>query len=55
MFNNKFTHRDLKPQNILIKNREIKIGDFGFAKEASYCFTNLGTPAYMAPEILLNK
>lgn len=27
-----FVHRDLKPQNILIKNNEAKISDFGIAK-----------------------
>lgn len=35
-------HRDLKPENILLKNRQdytnIKIADFGFAKEVSNAF-----------------
>jgi serine/threonine protein kinase len=26
-------HRDLKPANILLKNGQLKIADFGFAKE----------------------
>lgn len=52
-------HRDLKPQNILLKNDVIKICDFGFAKEMSASTNFLksvkGTPLYIAPEILLNR
>ena len=56
-------HRDLKPENILLDsqdktNLDIKISDFGFA-----CFFNpdegldlvLGSPIYMAPEIILKE
>jgi fused-like protein len=53
---NRITHRDLKPQNILIQNEVIKICDFGFARKlsASTTFMNSlkGTPLYIAPEIL---
>ena len=53
-------HRDLKPENLLLQNKdsdsEIKIADFGFAKEASNgdhsLKTMCGTPGYVAPEIL---
>ncbi len=49
-------HRDLKPDNILIRNNSLKIGDFGFAKKltstSSLLKTLVGTPAYMAPQIL---
>uniref|UniRef100_A0A7S2LV12 Protein kinase domain-containing protein n=1 Tax=Leptocylindrus danicus TaxID=163516 RepID=A0A7S2LV12_9STRA len=52
-------HRDLKPQNLLISDREsdtnIKIADFGFAKRVHAPFslvTRCGTPSYVAPEIL---
>ncbi len=50
-------HRDLKPSNILIhSNGEIKIADFGFCKsllnENDMTKTMVGSPVYMAPEIL---
>ena len=49
-------HRDLKPSNILIHDGEIKLGDFGFCKQlagsSSMTRTCLGSPIYMAPEIL---
>lgn len=46
-------HRDLKLANIFLKNGEVVIGDFGFAKiGVSLTGTKLGTPYYMAPEIL---
>lgn len=52
-------HRDLKPQNILLMNREdnrmIKIADFGFAAKAKTEMslkTQCGTPDHVAPEIL---
>jgi len=62
-------HRDLKPENILLAKDEktgeimdnnIKIADFGFAKENKPTTSNglttaCGTPGYVAPEILLGK
>ena len=50
------THRDIKPGNILHKDgTEIKIADFGAAinKVADHTvITNVGSPAYMAPELI---
>lgn len=51
-------HRDLKPENLLFKdtteNSEIKLTDFGFAKESDgdALKTPCYTPYYVAPEIL---
>ena len=53
-------HRDLKPENILLEknNKEfdqIKIIDFGTSKklaEGERCHEKLGTPYYIAPEVL---
>jgi serine/threonine protein kinase len=48
-------HRDLKPQNILLANGQIKLCDFGFARKMSVQTVVLrslkGTPLYIAPEI----
>ena len=57
----KIIHRDLKPENILLLNEDedspIKIADFGFAKKLDEDLTTtvVGTPNYVAPEILLKK
>ncbi|MDD4931740.1 MAG: serine/threonine-protein kinase [Candidatus Colwellbacteria bacterium] len=63
-------HRDIKPHNIFVnyKNKvpgkhnaadiELKIGDFGFAKEIGsddMDNTLCGTPMYIAPEIVYEK
>lgn len=61
IFGRKMTimHRDIKPSNILLHNGEIVIADFGFAKFTvenekgiKRDHTKLGTPLYMAPQIL---
>ena len=53
-------HRDLKPENLFLTEEEnIKIGDFGIAKQLSnvneYAKTQTGTILYMAPEVLNGK
>ena len=57
-----FSHRDLKPENILLdKFYDVKIVDFGFAcplegRDGSGANTStIGTPGYMAPEILSHQ
>jgi len=49
-------HRDVKPENILIKQNVFKLADFGFCKElkseSHMTKTMLGSPLYMAPEVL---
>lgn len=50
-------HRDIKPDNILINEdtEEVKIVDFGLANFADMARTMLGTPLYMAPELVVER
>ena len=56
----KIAHRDLKPENLLLLDKKddatILVADFGFAKYVpdGLLRTRCGTPAFVAPELLVN-
>ena len=63
MAKNKLSHRDIKLENILIKNENqknvLKLTDYGVSKQliniSNKFSTKVGTPAFMAPEVLEGK
>eukprot|EP00756_Hemistasia_phaeocysticola_P006300 Hpha_TRINITY_DN13766_c0_g2::TRINITY_DN13766_c0_g2_i1::g.142698::m.142698/K08857/NEK1_4_5; NIMA (never in mitosis gene a)-related kinase 1/4/5 len=44
-------HRDIKPENCFLSGDNLKLGDFGLARETELARTGCGTPYYMAPEV----
>lgn len=48
--NKGITHRDLKIENIFLKDNRIKIGDFGFSTEQKEFKSVVGSPYSMPPE-----
>ena len=48
-------HRDMKPENILVKDGILKIADFGLARpthDANLLESSVGTPLYQSPQLL---
>jgi len=57
MHEKKIAYRDLKPENLVMDSvGYVKVVDFGLAKviDGGKTWTLCGTPAYLAPEIVLN-
>ena len=47
-------HRDLKPDNILFTEKDVKIADFGLARfmNGTNTYSMVGTPYYLSPEVI---
>lgn len=52
---NNVMHRDIKLENLFLDRfGQLKVGDFGFAKQGNESFTKLGSHNTMAPEIFFH-
>ena len=53
------SHRDVKPENLLLLKGYAKVADFGLAREHEHHMTvvgvEVGTPSFMAPEVWTRK
>ena len=42
----------MKPENILIRGQDYKLGDFGISVDNDLAKTQIGTPYYISPELV---
>ena len=60
MHKRRILHRDLKPANILLTAEgQIKVSDLGLSRgvseQTAMIYSKVGTPLYMAPEVIIGK
>lgn len=52
---NNVIHRDIKIDNVILKHDVYKITDFGVSAVGQFSQTFVGTPVYLAPEVMSNR